>query len=95
VGDFAQAASQQRENKDFNRVELLCQERQMLVQTIAQFDAQLALQFLSDTRAYVRTETAEEDEAQERQPRLNVAAEEAAQSAARSRHGGKGSADLR
>jgi hypothetical protein len=78
VGEFGQAASQQEQSTDFNSVQQLRAQRQMLVQTIAGSDAQLALEFLTGTRAYVRAGTPEEEDAQERQLRLAVAVQEAA-----------------
>jgi hypothetical protein len=76
-GEFAQAAGQQEQSTDFNFIQQLRGQRQTLVQTIAQSDAQLALEFLAGTRAYVRAGTPEEDEEQERQLRLLLAAQEA------------------
>jgi hypothetical protein len=77
VDEFTQAASQQAQSTDLNSVQQLRSQRQMLVQTIAGSDAQLALDFLTGTRAYVRPGAPDDEDAQERQLRLAIAAQEA------------------
>ena len=80
TGDFAQAASRQNEDEtpDQASLQALRQQWQVVLQTISQSDAELALSFMNASRSFVRTGSPEEEEAEERSLRLNLAAQEAA-----------------
>ena len=77
VGDFAQAASRQLENPEPNARQMLHQQWQMVLRTIAQADAELALSFMNATRTFVQIGNPEQEEAEERSLRLELAAQEA------------------
>src|SRR5437660_1755443 len=76
-GDFAQAAGQQDEKENPDSRRMLLQQWQAAIQSIAQADAEMALNFLAASRSYVVTGNAEEEEAEERQLRLNLATQDA------------------
>jgi hypothetical protein len=78
IGDFAQAAGRQEESPDRNTRPILRQQWQIVFQNIAQADAELALSFLNASRSFVQTGNPEEEEAEERGLRLDLAAQEAA-----------------
>lgn len=77
IGDFAQAASRQLENPVPNARQLLHQQWQIVLRTIAQSDAELALSFMNATRTFVQSGDAEQEAAGERSLRLELAAQEA------------------
>jgi hypothetical protein len=77
VGDFAQAATRQQENPAPNARQMLLQQWQMVLRTIAQSDAELALSFMNATRTFVQIGNPEQEEAEERSLRLELAAQEA------------------
>lgn len=81
IGDFAQAANRQdsREEKSSNRnaPQLLRQQWQMTMQVISQADAELALSFMNASRSFVQTGNPEQEEAEERSLRLQLATQEA------------------
>jgi hypothetical protein len=77
VGDFAQAASSQAENPERNARQLLRQQWQIVLREIASVDATLALSFMNATRTYVQIGNPEQEEAEERGLRLELAAQEA------------------
>ncbi len=77
VGDFAQAATRQQENPEPNARQMLHQQWQMVLRTIAQSDAELALSFMNATRTFVQIGNPEQEEAEERSLRLELAAQEA------------------
>jgi len=80
VGDFAQAAARQNseESPDRNARQLLRQQWQVALQTISQSDAELALNFMHASHALVQIGNPEQEEAEERDLRLGLAAQEAA-----------------
>jgi hypothetical protein len=78
TGDFAQAASRQAENPEPNARQFLRMQWQLVLREISTADADLALSFLNATRTYVRGGNPEQDEAEERGLRLELAAQEAA-----------------
>jgi hypothetical protein len=78
IGDFAQAAARQQENPDPNSQQTLHQQRQSVVSTIAQSDAELALSFLNATRSFVQFGNQEQEEEEERALRVEIATQEAA-----------------
>jgi malonyl CoA-acyl carrier protein transacylase len=78
VGDFAQAASRQDGGPDRNARPALRQQWQVVLQTVSQADAELALSFMNASRSFVQTGNPEQEEAEERALRLNLAAQEAA-----------------
>jgi uncharacterized protein GlcG (DUF336 family) len=78
IGDFAQASAQQQDNPSFNARQLLRQQWQMALRTIAQSDAELALSFMNATRTFVQTGNEEQEEAEERSLRMELATQEAA-----------------
>jgi hypothetical protein len=77
VGDFAQAASQQ-ETPDPNSRQSLRQQWQVVLRAISQSDAELALSFMNASRLSVQSGNPEQDEAEERGLRLELAAQLAA-----------------
>jgi len=78
AGDFAQAVSSQTENPERNARQLLRQQWQIVLREIASFDAALAMSFMNATRTYVQIGNPEQEEAEERGLRLELAAQEAA-----------------
>ena len=78
VGDFAQAASRLQETPDPNSRPSLRQQWQVVLRTIAQSDAELALSFMNASRLSVQSGNPEQDEAEERRLRLELAALQAA-----------------
>jgi hypothetical protein len=78
VGDFAQAASRQQETSDPNSGPSLRQQWQVVLRTIAQSDAELALSFMNASRLSVQSGNPEQDEVEERRLRLELAAQQAA-----------------
>jgi hypothetical protein len=80
VGDFAQASTRHTEDEtpDPNSRQFLCQQWQVALRTIAQSDAELALSFMNASRASVQSGNPEQDEAEERGLRLELAAQQAA-----------------
>jgi hypothetical protein len=80
VGDFAQAASRQNsdESPDRNARPSLRQQWQVALQTISQSDAELALTFMNASHSFVQIGNPEQEEAEERDLRLGLAAQEAA-----------------
>jgi hypothetical protein len=78
IGDFAQASSREQENPDPNARQLLHQQWQIVLQTVAANDPELALSFMNATHTYVQIGNPEQQEAEERGLRLGLAAQEAA-----------------
>jgi len=78
VGDFAQAASRLQETPDPNSRPSLRQQWQVVLRTIAQSDAELALSFMNASRLSVQSGNPEQDEVEERRLRLELAAQQAA-----------------
>jgi hypothetical protein len=80
VGDFAQAASRHIEDEtpDTNSRQSLRQQWQVAFRTISQSDAELALSFMNASRASVQSGNPQQDEAEERGLRLELAAQQAA-----------------
>ncbi len=78
IGDFAQASSREQENPDPNARQLLHQQWQMLLRTIAANDPELALSFMNATHTYAQTGNPDQQEAEERALHLELAAQEAA-----------------
>lgn len=78
IGDFAQAASRQQENPDLNARQLQHQQWQIVLRIIAQADPELALSFMNATHAFVQTGSPEQQEAEERNLRLELATQVAA-----------------
>jgi hypothetical protein len=77
IGDFAQAATREQENPAPNARQMLHQQWQMVLRTIGQADAELALSFMNATRTFVQIGNPEQEEAEERSLRLELAAQEA------------------
>ena len=78
AGDFAQAASRLQETPDPNSRPSLRQQWQVVLRTIAQSDAELALSFMNASRLSVQSGNPEQDEVEERRLRLELAAQQAA-----------------
>jgi hypothetical protein len=78
VGEFAQAANHQQESPDPNSRPLLRQQWQVVLRTISQSDAELALSFMNASRLFVQSGNPEQDEAEERGLRLELVAQQAA-----------------
>ena len=78
IGDFAQAAADQQEHPEPNARQMLHQHWQVVIHTIAQFDAELALSFMNATRAYVQVGDPEQQAEEERSLRLELATQQAA-----------------
>ncbi|MGP0019866.1 MAG: hypothetical protein ACLPHP_14950 [Candidatus Sulfotelmatobacter sp.] len=78
TGDFAQAASREQESPEPNARQMLHQQWQVVLQTIAQSDAELALSFMNATHTFAQIGNPEQEEAEERNLRLELAAQEAA-----------------
>ena len=80
VGDFAQAASRhmEEETPNPNSRQSLRQQWQVALRTISQSDAELALSFMDASRLSVQSGNPEQDEAEERGLRLELAAQQAA-----------------
>jgi hypothetical protein len=78
TGDFAQAASRELESPEPNARQLLHQQWQIVLRTIAQSDPELALSFMNATRTYTQIGNPDQQEAEERALRLELAAQEAA-----------------
>lgn len=80
VGDFAQAASRpiEDETPDPNSRQSLHQQWQVVLRTILQSDAELALSFMNASRSSVQSGNPEQDEVEERGLRLELAAQQAA-----------------
>jgi hypothetical protein len=78
AGDFAQAASRPQETPDPNSRPSLRQQWQVVLRTIAQSDAELALSFMNASRLSVQSGNPEQDEVEERRLRLELAAQQAA-----------------
>jgi hypothetical protein len=80
VGDFAQAAASHLEDEisDPNSLQSLRQQWQVALRAIAQSDAELALSFMNASRLSVQSGNPEQDEAEERSLRLELAAQLAA-----------------
>src|ERR1051326_466896 len=77
IGDFAQEAARLQESPESQDRQMLHQQRQLVMQAIAQSDPELALSFMNATRAFVQIGDTEQQEAQERSLRLELAAREA------------------
>jgi len=77
IGDFAQAAARQQENPEPRARQMLRQQWQIVLRTIAQSDAELALSFMNATRTFTQIGDSEQEEAEERSLRLELAAQEA------------------
>lgn len=77
IGDFAEGAARQQENPQPNTQQMLRQQREAVLRVIAPSDAALALSFMSATRPYVQVGDSEQEEAEERRLRLEVASQEA------------------
>src|ERR1051326_9131032 len=80
IGDFAQEAARLQESPESQDRQMLHQQRQLVMQAIAQSDPELALSFMNATRAFVQIGDTEQQEAQERSLRLELAAREAERS---------------
>lgn len=78
TGDFAQAATHQQESPAPNARQVLRQQWQIVLRTIAQSDAELALSFMNATRTYVLIGDPEQEASEERSLRLEIAAQEVA-----------------
>jgi hypothetical protein len=78
IGDFAQASSRQQENSERNTRQMLHLQWQNVVRSIAQADAGLALSFMNATRTFAQIGDPEQEQAEERALRLELAAQEAA-----------------
>lgn len=77
IGDFGQAASNSEEGKDRNARGFLRQQWRAVLMEIATADAELALSFMNATRQFVQVGNAEQEETEERNLRLQIAAQEA------------------
>jgi len=77
VGDFTQAAALPQENSSPDKRNMLRQQWQVVVRTIARSDAGLALSFMNATRSFVPIAGAAEQESEERGLRLELATQEA------------------
>jgi hypothetical protein len=77
IGDFAQAAARQQDNPEPRSRQLLHQQWQNVLRTIAQSDAELALSFMNATRTFAQIGNPEQEQAEERSLRLELAAQEA------------------
>jgi hypothetical protein len=77
IGDFSQASTRQQESPAPNTRQQLHQQWQIVLRTIAQADAELAISFMNATRAFVQIGNPEQEEAEERSLRLELAAQEA------------------
>ena len=77
IGDFAQAAARHQESPEPQDRQMLHQQRQTVLVEIAQHDPELALSFMNATRAFVQIGDTEQEEAEERSLRLELAAQEA------------------
>lgn len=77
IGDFAQASSREQETLALNDRQMLHQQWQIVLRTIAQSDAELALSFLNATSAFVEIGDPDQLEAEQRSLRLELAAQEA------------------
>ena len=77
IGDFAQASTRQQETPAPNIRQQLRQQWQLVLRTIAQADAELAISFMNATHAFVQIGNPEQEEAEERSLRLELAAQEA------------------
>jgi hypothetical protein len=77
IGDFAQAAARLQESPAPNTRQQLRQQWQVVLRTLAPADAELALSFMHATRTFVQIGNAEQEEAEERSLRLELAAQEA------------------
>jgi len=77
IGDFAQAATRQQDAPAPNARQMLRQQWQVALRTIAPADAELALSFMNATRTFVQIGNPEQEEAEERSLRLELAAQEA------------------
>jgi hypothetical protein len=78
TGDFAQASAREQENPEPNARQLLHQQWQLVLRTIAANDPELALSFMNATRTYAQIGNDDQQEAEERALRLELAAQEAA-----------------
>jgi len=78
AGDFAQEAAREQETPEPNARQLLHQQWQVVLQTIAQSDAELALSFMNATHTFAQTGNSEQEETEERNLRLELAAQQAA-----------------
>jgi len=78
TSDFAQASSREQESPDPNARQLLHQQWQIVLRTIAANDPELALSFMNATRTYTQIGNPDQQEAEERALRLDLAAQEAA-----------------
>jgi hypothetical protein len=78
TSDFAQASSREQESPDPNARQLLHQQWQIVLRTIAAKDPELALSFMNATRTYTQIGNPDQQEAEERALRLDLAAQEAA-----------------
>lgn len=78
TGDFAQSATHQQESPEPTSRQMLRQQWQMVLRTLAQSDAELALSFLNATRTFVELGNSEQEEAEERNLRLEIASQEVA-----------------
>jgi hypothetical protein len=77
IGDFAQAAARHQESPEPQDRQMLHQQRQTVLLDIAQHDPELALSFMNATRTFVQVGDTEQEEAEERSLRLELAAQEA------------------
>ena len=77
IGDFAQAAARHQDSPEPQDRQMLHQQRQMVLLDIAQHDPELALSFMNATRTFVQMGDTEQEDAEERSLRLEIAAQEA------------------
>jgi hypothetical protein len=77
ISDFGEAAARQQEDARENVEQMLRQQRERLLQEIAPSDASLALSFMNATRPYLQFGDSEQEQAEERRLRLEIASQEA------------------
>lgn len=77
IGDFAEAAARQQENPEPNSRQMLHQQWEIALRTMAQNDAELALSFMNATRTFVQLGNEEREDEEERNLRLQIAGQEA------------------
>jgi len=77
IGDFAQAAARQQDNPYPRAQTLPPHQWQNVLRTLAQSDAELALSFMNATRTFAQIGNPQQEQAEERSLRLELAAQEA------------------
>jgi hypothetical protein len=78
IGDFAQASASQQDNPEPGASQGLHMQWQLVIRTIAQSDAELAISFMNATSTFVQVGDSEQQQNEERGLRLELAAQEAA-----------------